>query len=300
MALVSSMVKGDNFRSAAAGAPVEADRLADNKCVFPCEHLSDFHAMSAITATPEYTIDLGDGLSLALANSQQQAAARFVVNEIFTHQRYDHPGFAIKPTDTIVDIGANMGIFVLWAARKAPQGKVIAIEPTSAIDVLRLNIERNHLTNVVPIQAAAGNDGGTFEIVTYPGFNIVNHHAAWKPKFWTRVFIKLLYGKYQSAPVTERATVKSLRRMLEENGVDRVNYLKCDCEGGEYEIFRGLDDDTWTRIDKIAMEFHEYTPDQHRSELIEMLNRHGFQVEVHKSWFEYTFMKYGMIWATRR
>ena len=54
--------------------------------------------------------------------------------------------------------------------------------------------------------------------------------------------------------------------------------------GGEYEIFRGLDDDTWSRIDKIAMEFHEYTPDQHRSELIEMLNRHGFQVEVHKSW----------------
>ncbi len=75
--------------------------------------------MSAIAATPEHTIDLGDGLSLALANSQQQAAARFVVNEIFTHQRYDHPGFAIKPTDTIVDIGANMGIFVLWAARSA-------------------------------------------------------------------------------------------------------------------------------------------------------------------------------------
>ena len=87
--------------------------------------------------------------------------------------------------------------------------------------------------------------------------------------------------------------------MLDENGVDRVNYLKCDCEGGEYEIFRGLDDDTWNRIDKVAMEFHEYAPGQHRSELIEMLNRHGFKVEVHKSWFEYTFMKYGMLWATR-
>ena len=255
--------------------------------------------MSSITATPEYKIDLGDGLTLVLTNSQQQAAARFVVNEIFTHQRYDHPGFQIQPTDTIVDIGANMGIFVLWAARKAPQGRVIAIEPTSAIDVLRLNLQRNHLTNVVPIQAAAGNDGDTFDIVTYPGFNIVNHHAAWKPKFWTRVFIKLLYGKYQSAPVTERAPVKSLRRMLDENGVDRVNYLKCDCEGGEYEIFRGLDDETWNRIDRVAMEFHEYAPGQHRRELIDMLNRHGFKVEVHKSWFEYTFMKYGMLWATQ-
>ena len=33
--------------------------------------------------------------------------------------------------------------------------------------------------------------------------------------------------------------------------------------------------------------------------LIELLERHGFQVEVEKSWFEYTFMKYGMLWATR-
>ena len=114
------------------------------------------------------------------------------------------------------------------------------------------------------------------------------------------MFIKLLYGKYQSDPITERAPVKSLRRMLDENGVDRVNYLKCDCEGGEYEILRSLDDETWARIDKIALEFHEYAPGQHRGELIELLERHGFQVEVQKSWFEYTFMKYGMLWATRK
>ncbi len=81
---------------------------------------------------------------------------------------------------------------------------------------------------------------------------------------------------------------------------ERVNYLKCDCEGGEYEIFRSLDDDTFARIDKVAMEFHEYAPDQDRNELIELLERHGFTVEVHKSWFEYTFMKYGMLWATRK
>lgn len=255
--------------------------------------------MPPVATEAECKIDLGDGSSLWLATPQQQAAARFVVNEIFKKRRYERPGFQIRPTDTVVDIGANMGIFVLWAARQATQGKVVAIEPTSAIDALRLNVERNGLTNVYPVQAACGPDGGTFEIITYPGFNIVNHHAGWKPKFWTRVFIKLLYGRYQSEPVVERASVKSLRTIFDEAGVERVNYLKCDCEGGEYEIFRGLDDATFARIDKIAMEFHEYSPGQHRSVLIELLERHGFQVEVEKSWFEYTFMKYGMLWATR-
>jgi FkbM family methyltransferase len=248
----------------------------------------------------DFQIDLGDGTSLWLATPQQKAAAGFVINEIFKHRRYDRPGFQIQPSDTVVDIGANMGVFAIWAARQATAGKVLAIEPTSAIGVLQLNIDRNGITNIVPVQTAAGSDGGTLEIVTYPGFNIVNHHAGWRPKFWTRLFIKLLYGRYQSSPVVERAPVKSLRRILDENGVERVNYLKCDCEGGEYEIFRGLDDDTWPRIDKVAMEFHEYAPGQHRSELIGLLERHGFAVEVHKSWFEYTFMKYGMLWATRK
>ncbi|HEY2760704.1 MAG TPA: FkbM family methyltransferase, partial [Pirellulales bacterium] len=111
--------------------------------------------MTTATAQSQYKIDLTDGLSLWLASPQQKAAAGYVANEIFKKQRYNYPGFEIRPTDTIVDIGANMGVFVLWAARQATQGKVIAIEPTSAIDVLRMNVERNGLTNVAAIQAAA-------------------------------------------------------------------------------------------------------------------------------------------------
>jgi FkbM family methyltransferase len=255
--------------------------------------------MPQIATSPEFKIDLGDGLALYLATPQQKGAARYVVNEIFKKRRYDHPGFEIRPNDTVVDIGANMGIFVLWAAKQARQGKVLAIEPTSAMDVLRLNVERNGLTNVVPIQAAAGRDGDKFEIVTYPGFNIVNHHASWRPMLMTRILIKLRYGWYQSEPVVERAPVMSLKRMLDENGVDRLNYLKVDCEGGEYEIFRSLDDETFARIDRIAMEFHEYTPQQRHEELVAMLKNHGFTVEIHKNFFEYHLMKFGVLWASR-
>src|SRR5690606_36188074 len=177
--------------------------------------------------------------------------------------------------------------FVLWAASQAARGKVLAIEPTSAIDTLRINVERNGLSNVVAVQAACGRDGATLQIKTYPGFNIVNHHASWRPKLVTRILMRWLYGRYRSEPVVERAPVQSLRRMLDENGIDRVNFLKVDCEGGEYDIFRGLDDDTFARIDRVAMEFHEYTPAQRHAELVEALRGHGFRVEVHKPFFEY-------------
>ena len=71
------------------------------------------------TECAETKIGLGDGLSLWLSSTQQLGAARYVVDEIFTKRRYDHPGFQIRPTDNVVDIGANMGIFTLWAARQA-------------------------------------------------------------------------------------------------------------------------------------------------------------------------------------
>jgi hypothetical protein len=43
--------------------------------------------------------------------------------------------------------------------------------------------------------------------------------------------------------------------------LDRVrrdlDLLKCDCEGGEYEIFHSLPDSYYRRIGKIIMEYHE-------------------------------------------
>ena len=256
--------------------------------------------MSAtLPAAPENTIDLGGGLKLWLTSSQQRGAAEYVVKEIFTQRRYERPGFEIKPTDKIVDVGANMGIFALWAAQQATQGKVLAVEPTGVMDVLQLNIEKNNIQNIIPVKVAAGIDSQTWEFKTYPGFNIVNHRNDWKPKLFTRFVIKLLYGKYQSEPVIERVAVKSLERLLDENGMDRVNYFKIDCEGGEYEVVRNLSAKGFDRLDKVVMEFHEYSPGQDHRELVKLLKDHGFSVEIHKTFLEFRLMKFGMLWAKR-
>jgi FkbM family methyltransferase len=169
----------------------------------------------------------------------------------------------------------------------------------SAIDALKLSLERNGITNVVPLKVAAGVDGQEWEFVTYTGFNIVNHRSTWKPKLFTRFVIKLLFRKYQSQPVVERAPVKSLERILDEQGVDHVNYFKIDCEGGEYEVFRNLSPRGFDRLDKIVMEFHEYVPGQDHRELVKLLKDHGFTVDIHKTFLEYRFMKCGMLWARR-
>ena len=54
----------------------------------------------------------------------------------------------LKPGDVFVDVGANCGLFAVFAARKVgPTGRVIAIEPLPAmLERLRFNIAANGFT----------------------------------------------------------------------------------------------------------------------------------------------------------
>jgi FkbM family methyltransferase len=244
-------------------------------------------------------IALPNGLSFRLPSRAMRGAAQYVIKEIFRGGRYSRPGFEIKPDYNVVDIGANMGLFALWAAPQANRGRVLAIEPTSIIDCLVGNIAANGLTNITPIRAAVGVDGEQIELVTYPGFNIVSHHAGWRPAAITRLLIRVIYGKYQQAPVIERAPCISLGKLMEEQGLDRINYLKVDCEGGEYAIFRNLAAEHWRRIDRVAMEFHELGPGQDHRELVSILHDQGFRTSIRKRFLDYYCMKFGELWAWR-
>ena len=245
-------------------------------------------------------IELPNGLAFYLPSTNMEGAVHFLVKEIFKKQRYTHPGFEIGPNDTVIDVGANMGLFVLWAAPQAARGRLIAIEPTSVIDCLNLNVQLNGLTNVTAIRAAVGRTGQPLDLVEYPGFNIVTHQAGIRPAAITRFLIRLVYGKYRAEPVHTTTTCLSLAKIMDDNQVQGVDYLKMDCEGGEYEIFRSMEADHWQRIRRIALEFHELAPDQRHGELVAILQKAGFEIEIHKPLLDYYCMKFGEIWARRR
>ena len=86
---------------------------------------------------------------------------------------------------------------------------------------------------------------------------------------------------------------------MDQCGLQRIDFLKIDCEGGEYDIFRNIPTEQWKRIQRIAMEFHELGPGQEHQELVTCLRQQGFHVEVCKPLLEYRFMHFGQIWARR-
>jgi FkbM family methyltransferase len=79
----------------------------------------------------------------------------------------------------VVDIGANIGMFALWAEPQIPRGRLICVEPNpNALECLRMNVRQNDLHNVTVIPAAAGGDNGTMELVSHHGWEAMAHSAA--------------------------------------------------------------------------------------------------------------------------
>ena len=66
---------------------------------------------------------------------------RFLYNEIFVQKTYMKHGVEISPGDTIIDAGANIGLFALFALVNFNPARVFCFEPaTHCLEALRFNL----------------------------------------------------------------------------------------------------------------------------------------------------------------
>jgi hypothetical protein len=56
--------------------------------------------------------------------------------------------------------------------------------------------------------------------------------------------------------MTESVPTFSFREFLDEQGINKIDFLKCDCEGGEYDVFQQSNIEFLKTIPKIVTEFH--------------------------------------------
>jgi FkbM family methyltransferase len=84
----------------------------------------------------------------------------------------------LRSGDAVVDVGANIGLATLVAAKiVGPTGRIIAVEPhPRTFEYLRDNVQLNGLTDVVWLYCAAlGEREGQHRIVEFPGDDSQNH-----------------------------------------------------------------------------------------------------------------------------
>ena len=244
-------------------------------------------------------LDLPNGLKLHIASACNLKSARFVAWEIFKKKVYDRPGFGLTDSDVVVDIGANVGLFALWAAPQVPQGCVICIEPTPAIDCLELSLMPNKLTNIRIRRCAIGKAKSKIQLVDYPSLRVMNHSAAFPLPRMLR-FIRWILLRPSCPPQKIECPCYSLDEILCDENVARINFLKVDCEGGEFEMFEHCSDAALQRVDRMVVEFHEYHAVHNHRQIVNRLITNGFTVEVLKPRFEFNLCKIGIIWAQKK
>lgn len=126
-----------------------------------------------------------------------------------------------------VDVGANVGSFTIPAADcVGAMGKVLAIEPSPHIfPYLKSNVLHNGLSNVCLEKAA------------------VSDREDGKVKFYEAPDEKFGMGslapQFNADPI--RVKSKRLDDILEERGIEKVDFMKVDVEGFEAAVFRGAE-----------------------------------------------------------
>lgn len=187
---------------------------------------------------------------------------RFIFNEVWIHNSYTPKGFEINHKDIVVDIGAHIGIFTIMASCYAKKGKVYAFEPFKENYTLLLeNVRLNKLKNVQAFNKAVSNKKDKIKFYVSQtknkGFNSLQR-----------------LDKSQKEVFVEKISFKEFLKKL-----PKIDFLKLDCEGAEYEILFSLSKKELEKIKKISMEFHNYG--QHTGiDMAKFLNKNGFKVKI--------------------
>ena len=139
--------------------------------------------------------------------------------EIFEYNIYERL-FEVEEGDVVVDLGASLGPFTYSILSKNPK-QCFVVEPLSYhIDILNKNVGQE---NVKIIQGAIS-DKKKLEIT------------------WDNI--------------TEISPTFTFKEFLDDNKINKIDFLKCDCEGGEYDVFSKSNIEFLKTIPKIVVEFH--------------------------------------------
>lgn len=188
--------------------------------------------------------------------------AAYPLYDIFINRCYDRPNCPVEEGDIVVDIGSNLGLFSYYSILKGAK-KVYSFEPGEAQSkAIRDNF--SSIENLIIEQKAVSSESGILSFSKHKTKSILSG-----------VFSNPDKNEYD---VLECECV-NLMDYCKENTIEKINFLKMDCEGSEYRIFRSLTDDFIKNIDKVSMEYH-LSSEGDISYIIERLERNGFSVEV--------------------
>lgn len=211
-----------------------------------------------------WRLDLREGIDLAI-----YLLGYFEPDTVRAYRRL------LKPGDTVLDIGANIGAHTLPLARcVAPHGRVVAFEPTRyAYAKLRTNVGLN------PELAALIRTEQLMLTESPETVLPATIYSSWPVSQSRRAEA---HAKHQGvATDTAGARAVPLDQYLVESGINRVDFIKMDVDGYECIVLRGTLRTLRRDRPTLLMEIMPYGLEEHGAsleELFTLLNPLGYRL----------------------
>ncbi len=187
----------------------------------------------------------------------------WIIKETWLDRFYERYGVPIGAGWTVIDIGAGIGDFAIYAATRHPTNRVYAFEPfPESFHLLSENLRRNGVGNVSAFSHAIAAQTGTVSLGISGG----------EP---------LQFGTARLSDQRIEVASLSLADALAKTATGYCDLLKMDCEGAEYDILFHTPDTVLPRIARLVMEYHEGITPYGQRDLVTFLQGRGFQVRTH-------------------
>lgn len=167
--------------------------------------------------------------------------------EVFINGEYEtQTNCVVSQDDVVLDIGANFGFFTLDSLNKGAK-KIYSVEP---FPTAYSNLEwlSKKFTEINPINKAISSENGVVKFSIHPDTSAINCLSS-----------HVVYDDVQYKEIdVESIDINTLLQSIPE----RVDFMKVDCEGAEFELFNTITNTNLKKIKKIVVETHDDEVDQ--------------------------------------
>lgn len=191
---------------------------------------------------------------------------RNLKKEIFKEEIYNLDIDTNKTKElNIIDVGAYIGLSILYFKSRYPNAHIIAFEPNPNIfPLLEENIEYNNIKNVKLHNVAIGKESKKRKLyIESSGFAAFST-ASFRKNAWN--------GKQKTRPIIVQT--EPLSKYINK----KVDIVKIDTEGAEHEILKELDaSKSFSKIENLLVEYHP-SKNSKLANLEKILKKNGYTV----------------------
>lgn len=212
---------------------------------------------------------LPNGLEIVHLNGYE---TDYLYREIFEEQCYLRHGVSLRDGATVLDIGANIGMFSLFVMSRVAGARIYAFEPAPAVyELLKANCEA-YGDAARAFNAGVADKPGTASFTFYEKSSVFSgfHSDEADDRRAIDAVVRGVLADHSPADddiaaltadrlrrTTHECRLTTVSDLIREERLERIDLLKIDAEKSELAIVHGIAEEDWPKIEQLVIEVHD-------------------------------------------